>query len=136
MEIYRHRPLSLLRQAEKNGGTTTRTKLLQAHFKENRIIFFGSFALVALTRFLVEMPVSELFALVTTVFGLNLLVCFINYKRDPSQSEFENFKKESQDFMRQVREHQAIVDSISAERHIVEKKLAEIEGAIRAQKNR
>jgi hypothetical protein len=108
----------------------------QGHFKENRIIFFGSFALVALTRFLVEMPVSELFALVTTVFGLNLLVCFINYKRDPSQSEFENFKKESQDFMRQVREHQAIVDSISAERHIVEKKLAEIEGAIRAQKNR
>jgi hypothetical protein len=72
---------------------------------------------------------------VTGVFGLNLLLCFIRYKRDPSQAEFENFKKQSQVFLNQVREHQAIVDALSAERLTVQTKLAETERAIDAKKN-
>jgi hypothetical protein len=108
----------------------------QSQAKENRIIILGSMALIALTRFLVEVPVSELLVIVTGVFGLNLLLCFIRYKSDPSQSEFLNYNKQSQSFLKQVREHQTIVDAISAERLVVEKQLAESERAIAAQKRR
>ena len=107
----------------------------QGRAKENRIIFLGSMAVVALARFFVEMPASEFLVIVTGVFGLNLLMCFIRYKHDPSQAEFQKFNKESQDFLRQVREHQTIVDAISAERHLVQTKLTETENAIAAQKN-
>ncbi len=108
----------------------------QSQAKENRLIIFGSMALVALTRFFVVMPASEFLVIVTGVFGLNLLMCFIRYKRDPSQAEFENFKKQSQVFLTQVREHQAVVDAISAERLTVQTNLAENERAIAAQKSR
>ena len=107
----------------------------QGRAKENRIIILGSMALVALTRFFVEMPASEFLVIVTGVFGLNLLMCFIRYKHDPSQGEFQKFKKESQDFLRQVREHQTIVDAISAERLTVQTKLDEGERAIATQKS-
>jgi hypothetical protein len=108
----------------------------QSQAKENRFIVFGSMALVTLTRFFVEMPVSDFLVIVTGVFGLNLLVCFIRYKRDPNQAEFENFKKQSQVFLNQVRKHQAIVDALSAERLTVQTKLAENERAIAAKKSR
>lgn len=104
--------------------------------KENRIILLGSMALVALARFLVEIPASELLVIVTGVFGLNLLLCFIRYKRDPSQAEFEGFKKQSQVFLKQVREHQTIVDALSAERLTCQTKLAEAESGFAAQRNR
>src|ERR1035437_2370056 len=107
----------------------------QNQAKENRIIILGSMALIALTRFLVEIPVSELLVIVTGSFGLNLLLCFIRYKSDPSQAEFLNFKKQSQIFLKQVGEHQAIVDVITAERLVVETQLAETERAIAAQKS-
>lgn len=108
----------------------------QSQAKENRIFVLGSMALIALTRFLVEIPVSELLVIVTGVFGLNLLLCFIRYKNDPSQAECLNFKKQSQIFLKQVREHQTIIDAISAERLVVVTQLAETERAIAAQKSR
>jgi hypothetical protein len=67
----------------------------QRGVKENRIILLGSMALVALARLLVEISVSELLVIVTGVVGLNLLLCFIRYKDDPSQAEFDTFKKET-----------------------------------------
>jgi hypothetical protein len=108
----------------------------QSQAKENRIVIFGSMALVALTRFLVEIPVSELLVIVTGVFGLNLLMCFIRYKYDPSHAEFESFKKQSQIFLNQVREHHAALDALLAERLTVQTKLTENERAIAAQKSR
>lgn len=108
----------------------------QRGVKENRIILLGSMALVAFARFLVEIPTSELLVIVTGVFGLNLLLCFIRYKQDPSQTEFEDFKKQSQGFLKQVREHQTIVDALSAERLTCQTKLAEAESGFAAQRNR
>ncbi|HEY3855646.1 MAG TPA: hypothetical protein VGO67_14750 [Verrucomicrobiae bacterium] len=106
----------------------------QGQTKMNRIIILGSMALVFLTRVLVEMPASEFLIVVTGVFSLNLLLCFISYKHDPSQAEFQKFQKEYKDFLRRVREHQIIVDSISAERLTVQMKLDEGERAIAAEK--
>lgn len=108
----------------------------QRGVKESRIILLGSMALVALARILVEIPASELLVIVTGVSGLNLLLCFIRYKRDPSQAEFESFKKESQGFLKQVREHQSIVDALSAERLTCQTKLAEAESGFATQRNR
>jgi hypothetical protein len=108
----------------------------QSQTKEVRILILGSMALVFLTRFLIEMPASELFMASFCVFGLNLLFCYIRYKRDPSQAEFEAFKKESKTFIRKVSEHQAVMDAISAERLTIQTKLAEAEREIAAKMNR
>ena len=108
----------------------------QGLVRENRLILLSSMAFVALARFLVERPVSEMLVIVTGVLGLNLWLCYIRYKQDPNQGEFENFKMQSQAFLKQIREHQTIVDSLSAERSTLERKLAENEHGIATQKTR
>lgn len=104
--------------------------------KELRIVAVGSLALIFLTRFLIEMPVSELFVMVSFVLGLNILLCFIRYKNDPSHAEFESFKKESKKFLSKIREHQTLMDSISAERLALQEKLAKSEREHADQKKR
>jgi hypothetical protein len=108
----------------------------QSQAKENRIIIFGSMALVALTRFLIQIPVSELLVIVTGVLGVNLLICFIRYKYDPSHAEFDSFKKQSQIFLNQVCEHHAAIDALLAERLTLQTNLTESERSIVAQRSR
>ena len=103
---------------------------------ELRIVAVGSLALIFLTRFLVEIPVSELFVLVSFVFGLNVLMCFIRYKKDASVTRLDLFKKESKSFVTQIREHQTMLDSISAERFAIQEKLAKTERELFEQKSR
>jgi len=108
----------------------------QGNIKEVRIVILGSLALAILTSLLTEMPASELFVVFSCVFGLNFLFCYIRYERDPSQAEFEVFKKESKIFIGKVGEHQAVMDAISVERSAIQTKLAETEREIAAKKSR
>lgn len=110
--------------------------VFQASVREVRIMMAGSLALVALTSVLVNIPATQLVIVTTCIFGLNLLLCYFRYKRDPSQAEFEVFKKESKAFARRVQEHQVLVGSISAERLALHEKLAAMEREIVGQKNR
>jgi hypothetical protein len=110
--------------------------VFQSQQKELRIVAVGSLALVFLTRFFVEMPVSELFVMVSFVFGLNILLCFVRYQNDTSHAQFEAFRKESKKFLSQIREHQTLMDSISAERLALQEKLAKTERELAGQKNR
>ena len=64
------------------------------------------------------------------------MFCYIRYERDPSQAEFETFKKESKVFIGKVGEHQAVMDAISVERGDIQTKLAESEREIVAKKSR
>lgn len=108
----------------------------QGRVKELRIIMVGSFALVALTSFLANIPAAQIAVITTFAFGLNLLLCYVRFKRDPCQNEFETFKKESRALARRVQEHQVLIDSISAERIALQEKLAAIENEIAGQRNR
>jgi hypothetical protein len=108
----------------------------QGQTKEIRVMILGSMALVILTRLLVEISASELFIISSCVFGLNLLFCFIRYKSDPSLADFEKFKKDSKGFVRQVREHQTLMDSISAEKLTLQEKLDVIQRGLEEQRNR
>lgn len=110
--------------------------LFQGRVKELRIIMTGSLALVALTSFLASIPAIQSAVIATCVFGLNLVLCYVRFKRDPCQAEFEAFKKESKAFARRVREHQVLIDSISAERITLQEKLAAMESEIAGQRNR
>jgi hypothetical protein len=108
----------------------------QGNIKEVRIVVLGSLALAILTNLLTEIPASELFVVFSCVFGLNLLFCYIRYERDPSQAEFETFKKEFKVFIGKLGEHQAVMDTISVERTDIQAKLAESEREITAKKSR
>lgn len=104
--------------------------------KEVRIMIAGSMALVLLTRLLVEIPAAQLLVIISFVFGMNLLICFIRYKRDPSFAEFDAFKQQAKDFVRQVHGHQTVIDAISAERVQVQEKLIAMEQDIAERKRR
>lgn len=108
----------------------------QGRPNELRIVAFGSLALVFLTRFFNEMPASEFVVVVSCIFGLNILLCFIRYRNDPSLADFENFKSEAKDFLSQIREHQTLLDSICAKRIALQEKLAKTERELTEQKNR
>ncbi|HEV2327950.1 MAG TPA: hypothetical protein VGY56_04070 [Verrucomicrobiae bacterium] len=108
----------------------------QGHPEELRIVVFGSFALAVLVAFFIDIPPSELFVTVSCVAGLNVLLCFIRYRSDPSHVEFKEFKDEAKTFLRQVHEHQTVLDSISAERAALQEDLAKTEGELVEQKNR
>jgi hypothetical protein len=105
-------------------------------FKEVRIIIAGSMALALLARLVVEIPAAQLLVFVSFVFGMNILVCFIRYKRDPSFAEFEAFKQQAKEFIRRVQEHQTVIDAISAERVQVREKFIGFEQDIAEQKRR
>jgi len=108
----------------------------QGNSKPVRILILGSMALVLLTQFLSGIPLSEFSVVATCVLGLNLLMCIVRYKQDPSLAEYEVFKKASKTFTRQVRENQTLMDSIVAERQRVQDKLAAGERAIDEKKRR
>lgn len=74
--------------------------------------------------------------MVSCVFGLNVFLCFIRYRNDPSHAEFETFKIEAKNFLRQIREHQTLLDSICAERLALQEKLAKAERELVGQKKR
>jgi hypothetical protein len=99
----------------------------QGGAKEVRIVIAGSAALIVLTRLLVQIPASEFLAVTCCIFGLNLLFCFIRYRHDSTLTEFGEFREESRNFVRQVREHQTLLDSISAERRLLQEKVAKSE---------
>lgn len=104
--------------------------------QELRIIVAGSIALALITRFFIETQPSEFLMMVSGVCGLNLLLCYIRYRNDPSHADFDVFKKESKNFLRKIREHQTFMDSISAERLTVQENLAKSENEVVEQKNR
>ena len=106
----------------------------QGQTKQVRILILGSLALLALTKLVGEVPMSEFTAVASCVFGLNILLCFFRYKRDPSVAEYAVFKKETTAFLRQVREHQTLMDSIMAERVRMQEQLDSNIRAIEAKK--
>ncbi|HEY3856714.1 MAG TPA: hypothetical protein VGO67_20195 [Verrucomicrobiae bacterium] len=107
----------------------------QGQTGEVRIIVLGSLTLMILTRLFVEIPSSELLVAYSCALSFNFLLCYIRYKSDPSRIEYEAFKKDFKAFMRQVDEHQAVMDAISAEKLTVQSKLAESRREIAAKKN-
>jgi hypothetical protein len=110
--------------------------VFQGQTAELRIVLLGSLALVILTRLLVYMTNLELFIVCSWVLGLNLLVCFIRYKQDPVLAEVETFRRATEVFLRQIREHQTLLDSTSAERVHVQEGLAKGERESSDEKNR
>lgn len=104
--------------------------------KEPRIVLAGSCVLVIVTGLLVEMPAVMLIAACCGVFALNLLFCLLRYKNDPTVPEFAAFKKGFDDLLRQVRDHQAVADALSAERSQIHDKLAATEKEVGAAKAR
>jgi len=104
--------------------------------KEVRILVTGSMAFILLMGLIIELPASQILVTVSFVFGLNLVLCFIRYKRDPSFAEFDAFKQQAKAFVLQIQQHQAVIDAISAERVRVQENLAKTEREIVEQKRR
>jgi exonuclease VII large subunit len=101
-----------------------------------RIAAIGSTALVFVIGFFAKMPPSEIFLWASCVFGVSMLMCVARWAHDPSRADFKLFKKESKNFLRRVREHQALMDSILAERVTVQEELAKTERKLLDQKKR
>lgn len=110
--------------------------VFRGQVKDVRIIMAGSLALIALTNLLAVIPATQVAVATPCIFGLNLLLCYVRFKRDPCQAEVEAFKVESKAFARRVQAHQLLIASISAERLALQEKLAAMEREIGGQKTR
>jgi hypothetical protein len=101
-----------------------------------RIVVVVSWAGVVLTGLFVEMPQSEFFLWMSCVFGLDVLLCIARWSSDPSRADLKLFRKESKLFLRRVHQHQALIDSMRAERVTVQEELAKTEQVLLEQKKR
>jgi anion-transporting ArsA/GET3 family ATPase len=108
----------------------------QSKPKQLRIVLVTSLVGVFLTRLFIEMPPSEVLLWASCVFGLDVLLCVARWSSDPSRVDFKLFKKESKVLLRRVRQHQALIDSIRAERFTVQEELAKTDRKLQQQKER
>lgn len=103
--------------------------------KELRIMAASSVALVVLLRFLVAAPLSEFLIVLSFVAGLNIVVCFITYKTDASRIEFARHKDKAKQFVRQIREHKALMASLHGQQLDLQRKLGKKERELEARLN-
>lgn len=108
----------------------------QSKPEQLRIAAIGSMALVFLIGLFSEMPPSEIFLWASFVFGMNVLLCVARWVHDPSRADFGLFKKESKTLLRRIRQHEALMDSIRAERATIQEELAKTERKLLDQKRR
>ena len=118
-------------------STESRQAIVRLRFKNSlatpRLVLAGSLTLTFLLAFLAQMPAFVTMVATFGVLGLNLLFCYSRYRSDPSVAEKCAFKRGVVAFMQQIRQQQAIIDSIVAERSQILERLANTEADIAAE---
>ena len=106
----------------------------QSNPKQLRIIIVASLAGVFLLRDCLSKCRHRTCFYWRIGFGLNVLLCVARWSSDPSCIDSKLFKKESKVFFRRVRQHQALIDSIRAERLTVQKRTGKDRAEVSATK--
>lgn len=104
-------------------------------FRNVRIVACGTAALWLVMQLFLQIPPSDLVISAFGAFGLNMLLCFVSYRRDPALDELEAFKAQAKEFREAVSKRQKIVDAIAAERAVVHDQFVKKDQTLKDQRN-